>query len=165
MRKYTRKAIATLTSLTAALVMVVVPAGAAVAGSDQISGVANWAAECDGLTSEFTLVLEGDLAGCWYTDTIETGKEMPSGVYLETGTETFVGCLTVDGEEKCGSFSTTYRFSSKFAASGEQIFGRCQHPIVAGSGTGDFEGATGRLDFKDNVETGEAAYRGHIALP
>jgi hypothetical protein len=165
MRKFTRKAMATLTSIAAALVVVVVPAGAAVAGTDQIAGVANWAAECDGLTSEWTLVLEGDLAGCWYTDTIDTGKETPSGVYIETGTETFVGCMSVDGEEKCGSFSTTYRFSSKFAASGDQIFGRCQHPIVAGSGTGDFAGATGRLDFKDNVETGEAAYRGHVALP
>jgi hypothetical protein len=165
MRKLTRKVMATLTSIAAALVMVVVPAGAAVAGADQISGVANWAAECDGLTSEFTLVIESDLKGCWYSDTIDTGKEMPSGVYIETGTETFVGCMTVDGEEKCGSFSTTYRFSCKFPASGEQICGRCQHPIVAGSGTGDFEGATGRLDFKDNVETGEAAYRGHVALP
>jgi hypothetical protein len=165
MRKFMRKAMATLTSIAAALVVVVVPAGAAIAGANQISGVANWAAECGGLTSEFTMVIEEDLEGCWYTDTIDTGKEMPSGVYLETGTETFVGCLTVDGEEQCGSFSTTYRFSSKFAASGEQIFGRCQHPIVSGSGTGDFEGATGRLDFKDDVETGEAAYRGHIALP
>jgi hypothetical protein len=110
-------------------------------------------------------VLEGDLEGCWYTDTIETGKKMPSGVYIETGTETFVGCTSVDGEDTCGSFSTTYRFSNKFTASGEQIFGRCQHPIVAGSGTGDFEGATGRLDFKDDVETGEAAYCVHVALP
>lgn len=164
MRKFTRKAMAALTSIAAALVVVVVPAGAAIAGTNQIAGVANWAAECGGATSDFTLVIEGDLDGCWYTD-VETGVEMPSGVYLETGTETFVGCLTVDGQEKCGSFSTTYRFSSKFAATGEQIFGRCQHPIVAGSGTGDFEGATGRLDFKDDVETGEATYRGHIALP
>ena len=159
-----RRAISTLTAVAAMLVVVVVPAGAAVAETTQISGVANWAEECGGQTSDWTLVIEGDLTGCWYTD-IETGKETPSGVYIETGTEIFVGCLNVDGEEACGSFTTTYRFTGKFASNGDQIFGGCQHPIVAGSGTGDFSGVTGRLDFKDNVETGEALYTGHIKLP
>ena len=150
--------------MAAALVMVVVPAGSAVAGTTQLSGVANFAEECGGQVSDFTLVIEGDLDGCWYTS-VETGMETPSGVHIETGTEVFVGCMNTDGVESCGFFTTTYRFEAKVAANGDQIFGRCQHPIVSGSGTGDFEGATGRLDFKDKVETGEALYKGHIKLP
>ena len=50
-------------------------------------------------------------------------------------------------------------------SSGSEVHGRCQHPIVAGSGTGGFAGATGRADFKDDVVTGEFLYRGHISLP
>jgi hypothetical protein len=49
--------------------------------------------------------------------------------------------------------------------SGSEVRGRCEHPIVAGSGTGGFEGATGRIDFKDDVVAGEFLYRGHISLP
>ena len=44
----------------------------------------------------------------------------------------------------------------------EQIFGRCQHPIVSGSGTGVFEGVEGRLDFNDDVSTGIFYYKGHL---
>jgi hypothetical protein len=164
MRNYMRKALAALAAMAAAIVMVVVPAGSAVASTTQLSGVASFAEECDGQVSDITLVIEGDLTGCLYTS-VETGVQMPSGVYIETGTEVFVGCMNTDAVDACGSFTTTYRFLAKFASNGEQIFGRCQHPIVSGSGTGDFEGATGRLDFKDNVETGEALYRGHIKLP
>jgi hypothetical protein len=66
-----------------------------------------------------------------------------------------------------GTFTTTYRFESKWdpdAATGVEVKGRCQHPITAGSGTDGFEGATGRLDFKDQVDTGQFFYRGHIKL-
>ena len=42
--------------------------------------------------------------------------------------------------------------------------GVCQHPIIVGSGTGGFEGVTGRVDFKDDVVTGDYPYRGHISL-
>ncbi len=61
-----------------------------------------------------------------------------------------------------GTFTTTYKFEAKFAPDGSEIHGRCQHPIVDGSGTGGFEGASGRLNFKDIVETGEYLYKGHI---
>jgi hypothetical protein len=43
-----------------------------------------------------------------------------------------------------------------------EIFGRCKHPIVEGSGTGIYEGVSGQLFFKDNVETGTFSYRGHL---
>ena len=64
-----------------------------------------------------------------------------------------------------GTFRTTYRFEAKYedvANLAGEIFGRCQHPIVEGSGTGIFEGVSGRLDFKDEVESGTFLYRGHL---
>jgi hypothetical protein len=43
-----------------------------------------------------------------------------------------------------------------------EIFGRCQHPIVEGSGTCNYEGVGGQLFFKDDVESGTFPYRGHL---
>ena len=40
-----------------------------------------------------------------------------------------------------------------------------QHPIVEGSGTGGFEAAKGRVDFKDIIgDPVTFVYRGHISL-
>jgi hypothetical protein len=109
---------------------------------------------------EYALVMHGDFEGCLYTH-VETGVSSPSGTYRETGTELFVGSTS----EGAGTFTTTYRFEAKYEdvanLSGE-IFGRCQHPIVEGSGTGVFEGVSGILLFKDEVETGTFFYRGHL---
>ena len=60
-----------------------------------------------------------------------------------------------------------YQFESKWdpdVSTGSEVHGRCQHPIAAGSGTGGFEGASGRADFKDEVTTGRFFYRGQIKL-
>ena len=110
---------------------------------------------------DYALVMTGDLeGGCLYTF-IETAESSPSGTYRETGTELFVGSY-LDGS---GTFATTYRFEAKYedvdTLSGE-IFGRCQHPIVEGSGTDVFEGVSGILLFKDEVESGTFFYRGHL---
>lgn len=105
------------------------------------------------------LVLEGSLVGCWYTN-IDSYKTTPSGVYLEQGRELFVGSL--DGGP-VGTFTTTYRFEGKFAPDGSEIHGRCQHPLVAGSGTGGFAGVTGRIFFKDIIgDPVVYEYRGHV---
>lgn len=105
------------------------------------------------------LVVRGSLTGCWYTNVL-SAKTTPSGMYLETGTELFIG--TLDGRAS-GTFTTTYRFEAKFAADGSEVRGRCQHPLVAGSGTGVFAGATGRLNFKDIIGVPVTyVYRGHI---
>ncbi|PNY80908.1 hypothetical protein [Deinococcus koreensis] len=108
------------------------------------------------------LLLSGSLQGCWYTD-IDTVKTTPSGVYLETGREVFVGSL--NGGQS-GTFTTGYRFEGKFNPDGTEIHGRCEHPLVAGSGTGGFAGATGRVDFKDIVAGSSVSYiyRGHISI-
>jgi hypothetical protein len=102
--------------------------------------------------------MSGDLEGSLYTF-VQTAKSSPSGTYRETGTELFVAS---DG---VSTFETTYRFEAKYedvdTLSGEQ-FGRCQHPIVEGSGTGIYEGVSGQLFFKDDVEAGNFPYRGHL---
>jgi hypothetical protein len=107
------------------------------------------------------LVMRGSLDGCWYTN-VETARTTPGGVYLESGTELFVGRL--DGGP-VGTFTTTYKFEAKLDASGAEVRGRCQHPLVRGSGTGGFAGATGRVDFKDIIgDPITYVYRGHISL-
>jgi hypothetical protein len=116
-----------------------------------------------GFTSYAPLVMEGSLEGCWYT-LVEDSRTTPSGVYLESGQELFVGSL--DGVPLSGTFTTTYRFEAKYAPDGvTELHGRCQHPLVAGSGTGGFAGATGRVDFKDIIGNPVTyVYRGHIRL-
>lgn len=148
------------------LVPLSAPANAA---TTQISGVGVFdaAGECDPPPlgyedfDDFTMVITGDLDGCWYTR-VESGESKLSGVYLETGEEVFVGSLNGGPE---GTFATTYKFESKWdpdVFTGTEVHGRCQHPLVAGTGTGGFAGATGRVDFKDEVTTGQYFYRGHI---
>ena len=139
-------------------------AASADSGAAQVAGIGTFGIDqeiCDrGVAEVFPpSVMTGDLNGCWYTDSF-TGRSHPSGTYQETGTETFVGCLA-DGTT-CGTFGTTYRFEGKFAPDGSEIFGRCQHPIVSGSGTEGFEGVSGRVDFKDDVDAGLLRYRGHL---
>lgn len=142
-------------------------------GATQISGVGYLAEEGEctdavtgpaGQPADFAIKLEGDLVGCQYIF-VETYECSPSGTYRETGAETYV----LDGPLGEGTFRTTYIFEAKFEGCseegfplGNEIFGRCQHPIAAGSGTGDYEGVTGRLDFKDDVSTGAVLYRGHL---
>jgi hypothetical protein len=107
------------------------------------------------------LVMEGSLEGCWYTY-VETARTTKGGVYLESGQELFVGSLNGG---PVGTFTTTYKFEAKLDSAGAEVRGRCQHPIVSGSGTGGFTGATGRLDFKDIIEDPITyEYRGHISL-
>jgi len=163
-----RLAISALTTLAVvALVSVALaaPSAALAGGVTQISGIGFFAGpgECtdsDGQGSDFAATLTGDLVGCLYTF-VETAECSPSGAYVETGHELFVG--EYGGET--GTFGTTYRFEARYQDCANlvgEIFGRCQHPIVAGSGEGAFEGVTGRIDFKDDIEAGNFPYRGHL---
>ena len=157
-----------LATMLAALmtILLAAPAGAN-QGTTQIAGSAvPGDASCtdapDGFT-DFALDLSGDLDGCWYIH-VDDARYIPgSGVYHETGRERFVGCF---GGDVCGTFDTTYRFTAKFADPEltQEIHGRCQHPITEGTGTGGFAGSTGRVDFKDDVDTGIFHYRGHIRI-
>lgn len=142
-------------------------------GAIQISGVGYFddSGQCnDPVTSEtgaspdLTFTLEGDLQGCWYAF-VESAKCTPSGVYLEKGSE----ILVLDGPYGEGTFRTTYIFQSKYEGctedgypDGAELFGFCQHPIVAGSGTGDYEGVTGRMYVRDDVINGTLPYKGQL---
>ena len=117
-------------------------------------------------------VMAGGLVGCWYTDTLVIHPAQPngtpSGTIQATGTEHFVGCLDLDADGSCtgdpsGTLTFTYQFSGKFdPVTGAEIHGRCQHPIV--SATGDLAGASGVINFKDDVANGTSLYTGHVAL-
>ena len=149
-------------ALTSVALTVTSPASAN--GATQISGIGYFAedGECtdpEGTGADFANRLEGDLAGCLYIF-VGPYAGSPSGTYRERGTETFVG--TYMGQ--AGTFETTYLFTAKFDEAGQK-FGRCQHPIVAGSGTGVFDGVSGRFDVKDNIEDGVAInfpFTGHL---
>jgi hypothetical protein len=117
--------------------------------------------------------MTGGLVGCWYTDTFNLkngGNESASGKYLliYSGTEHFTGCLDTDRDGGCsgdptGTFYTTFTFTTQVdALTLAEIRGRCHHPIV--SGTGDFAGATGVINFKDDVSNGTSPYMGHIGF-
>jgi hypothetical protein len=152
--------------------LVVALGGPAAAGTTQIRGVAFYdtAHVCapppvgyEEYTSAPAIVMTGSLQGCWYTHILSSKDNgVPSGVYQERGEEVFVG--TLDGGA-VGTFGTTYKFSSKWSpdiSTGSEMQGRCEHPIVPGSGSGAFAGVTGRVDFKDDVATGCFLYRGHL---
>ena len=136
-------------------------------GATQISGIGFYAEpdECNAVEdASFALRMTGDLEGCHYVF-VDFFECSPSGTYRESGREYFVGTY----HEEAGTFWTEYRFEAKFEDCSEdgsylglEIFGRCQHPIVKGSGTGVFEGVTGRLDFKDDIAAGNFPYRGHL---
>ncbi len=138
-------------------------------GATQISGVGFYAAtgECDASQlATYAIRLTGDIKGCLYVF-IDEFDCSPSGTYREVGREHFIG--TYNGE--AGEFWTGYKFESKFEGCakdgsylGAEIFGRCQHPIVVGSGKGIFIGVTGRLDFKDDIAAGNFPYTGHLGF-
>lgn len=137
-------------------------------GATQLSGVGFYAAtgECTsplGEGASYAVRMTGDIEGCLYTF-IDDFECSPSGTYREAGREFFVG--TYKGQ--IGTFWTTYKFEAKYEGCsdgsplGAEIFGRCQHPVTAGSGNGVFEGVSGRLDFQDDIEAGNFPYRGHL---
>ena len=136
------------------------------AGATQISGVGFYATsgECDyeNQGAVYAIRMTGDLQGCLYAF-IDDYECSPSGTYREEGREYFVG--TYNGQS--GTFWTTYRFEAKYedcdgAPLGAEIFGRCQHPIAAGSGTGVFNNVSGQLNFRDDIEAGNFPYRGQM---
>ena len=112
-------------------------------------------------------VISGDLEGCWYTN-VDRAWDLgpPSGLYFEVGREVFVGQIR-DGHD--GTFTTTYTFESQWdpdVATGTEIWGRCQHLIVRGSGTGGLRDVTGFLARTDTATDGSSGiYRGFVRQP
>ena len=155
-------ALALTIALVAAKDVSAAPSPERAGGATQISGLGSYDVSCDpkSVDATYAILMHGDLEGCLYTF-VETAQSSPSGTYRETGTELFVGSTS----EGAGTFETTYRFEAKYEdvnGSATEIFGRCQHPIVEGSGTGVFKGVSGILLFKDDIEEGNFPYRGHL---
>ena len=106
-------------------------------GATQISGIGAYdlTGECDdpeGDGSSYNLTMTGDLEGCHYVF-IETASCTAGGAYTERGTETFVGSYN----GAAGTFRTTYLFTATYRDCANfvgEIAGRCQHPLIAGSG-------------------------------
>jgi hypothetical protein len=126
-------------------------------GAQQVSGISFFAedAECEPMEGDaYALRMTGSLQGCLYTF-VDEWECSPSGTY----------------NGQTGTFWTAYNFEAKYEGCaidgsyvGLEIKGRCQHPITAGSGTGVFEGVTGRLDMKDDIAAGNYPYRGHFSF-
>jgi hypothetical protein len=165
-----RSAVLALTTLTMTALfsaVIAVPSPSRAEGATQVSGIGYFAApgQCtdpEGQEASFALTMTGAFSGCHYVF-VESTRCSPGGAYFETGTETFVGFY--NGEP--GTFKTTYVFTATYLDCPNlvgEIAGRCQHPIVDGSGTGIFQGVTGRFDMKDDVEEGNFPYRGHLSF-
>jgi hypothetical protein len=166
MRTKTQR-LALLGGLVGGLMSTGLMAPAQAAGTTQVDGDAiSDGVTCDAPPAGFDdypgLAMTGDLEGCLYTNVV-TSKQTPSGGWIEAGHETFVGSLNGGPD---GTFTTNYRFQGKYAEDFTvEIFGRCQHPIAEGSGTGGFAGVTGRLDFKDIIgDPVVYVYRGHLTF-
>jgi hypothetical protein len=157
-----RLGIATVLTLTVASA----PSFHAAAATDHVAGlmVFDEASTCPGPPAgygdftDYTVIVSGDLVGCWYTD-ILSGTDLgePSGRYIEHGREVFAGSIRGGA---VGTFSTEYRWTSKWdpdVASLNEVWGRCHHQIVQGSGTGGLRGVTGliaRTDIASDASVG-----------
>ena len=131
-------------------------------GDQLLAGASN----CPGADAG-TYKMAGDLVGCWYTDTFNGGQSRTQAEALRaSGTEHFVGCLDTNGNGSCGAgepsgrFDTTFTFTSKLAPTGDEIHGRCHHPVVGG--TRAFAGASGEISFKDIPSEGRFPYHGPL---
>jgi hypothetical protein len=133
------------------------------------SGVFDTTGACPQPPAEYAdypaIVLTGGLQGCWYTH-IDRAWDLgvPSGLYFEVGRELFVGRLA---GHAAGGFTTRYAFQSKWdpdVTTGHEVWGTCEHPIAAGSGTGGFAGASGYFQFVDIVSDGSYRYSGWVRV-
>lgn len=166
----------------AVMMALAAPAGAAGKGKGavQMSGLGEDLGECADVTAEvgafnpdenFDITMTPDPDAEWTLDGclrqfFGPGQESASGVYKERGIEVFVGELVYQGaggEMRWeGTFETTYLFTAK-----ADQFGRCQHPITAGSGTEELAGITGRMNFVDDLDADPVNFpwTGHAKLP
>lgn len=167
-QRFTSFALTVLTMTTLISAVFAAPfATRAGGGATQISGIGSYAApgECtdpEGNGSDYALTMAGDFSGCHYIF-VENARCTAGGAYSESGTETFVGIY--NGQP--GTFRTNYLFTGTYRDCPNlvgEIAGRCQHPIIAGSGTGIFEGVRGRFDMRDDVAAGNFPYRGHLSF-
>ena len=168
-KRFVNRRMTVLVSALLLTLVMAVPASAGGNGATQISGIGSPpdAGECidppAGFTPHYVIAMEGDLVGCVYGEVTSSKGPGPSGVYKERADEIFVGSYK---GKYVGTFKMRENFHAKFdLSSGNELFGFCKHPIVKGSGTGDFAGVLGRLDFRDDVDDPDNVsfpYKGHF---
>lgn len=176
-RRLTILALTALAVMALSGVVLTVPTPAHAGGATQFSGIGYSPGGPNGRACDnppafpgdpndvigiLALDFTGDLEGCFYSYVLSY-ESSPSGTYRERGNDIFVG----EYKGEAGTFETTYLFTAKFedvADPATEIHGRCQHPIVAGSGSGVFKGVSGRVDIKDVIggDTITFNYRGHL---
>ncbi|MCB0213069.1 MAG: hypothetical protein KDJ52_27245 [Anaerolineae bacterium] len=165
-RQLTDLALIILAMVTLTGVVLIAPTPASAEGATKISGTALDGTdmcdyETDGVDEPtiFPLYFPEDegVYGCLYSYA-ESVDESPSGTIREKGHEIFVS----HDPDNPGTFESTYLFTLKLDENGNELWGRCQHPIIAGTGTGVYEGVTGRIDIKDDLEAGNFPYKGHL---
>jgi hypothetical protein len=162
-----RKKRASLFGATAVLVVAIaLPAGAAAAGSGAVvvRGIQLAYGTCGPNSDGYQMT--GDLEGCWWITEFDPQSPESRHNLRATGTEHFDGRI---GSLE-GTFDTFFQYTAKFDGpwvSSAEIHGRCHHPIVAGSGTGDFAGITGQLSFHDGVDVDPPYYPywGSVRIP
>ena len=164
-KRLTTQRMAALVSALLLTLVMAVPASAGGNGATQIAGIGypDEGGACTELPFDYVIVMEGDLEGCVYGVVTSSKGPTASGVYKERADETFVGSYK---GQFVGTFEMRENFHAKFDLdSGNELFGFCKHPIVKGSGTGDFAGVLGRLDFRDDVDDPDNVsfpYKGHF---
>ena len=168
MRRTTRIAVALTMFSATVLIGLGSPAGAANNGTTQVAGSTDSAACAGGpgdwASPDYAFHISGDLNGCVY-GLVTDARCHPSGMYQEVADEIFVS--DANGAD---TFRMTEFFRAKFVFDTPcdfetitaQVHGGCQHGIVAGSGTGVFDGVSGKLHFKDDVVAGTADYTGQL---
>ena len=117
--------------LFVALSLVAAPANAAnqISGEAQLIPSSAPLSRCpveSGYPDYSAIEMTGSLEGCWYTKILTPipFETTPSGVYLESGEEKFVGSLNGGPQ---GTFTTTYKFEAKLdTVTGLEIKGRCR---------------------------------------
>lgn len=156
----------------AVLLLIAQPAGASVisvSGVQELASPGNPCITADPVPggSPFIFTMSGGFNGCWYVvDAID--KFQDNGALHETGHELFVGCLDRGADGSCtgdptGTLAFSYVFTGKFdPATFEEIKGRCHHHVD--EGTGAFVGASGIVNFKDDVAAEIATYSGNIKV-
>ena len=152
--------------LAALLLALALPAGTAAGGSGAtvIRGTQLAYGTCGPNGDGY--LMTGALEGCWWITEFNPQSGDSSHNLRATGKEHFEGFI---GSLE-GSFDTSYQYTAKFDGpwtSSAEIHGRCHHPIIAGSGTGDLAGITGQLSFTDvvNVDPPYYPYWGSIRIP
>jgi hypothetical protein len=117
----------------------------------------------------FRYEMRGDLVGRWTMVPAPALHDMPT-LYVEAGTEYFVGCIDRNHNGRCGRrepggrLTTAYLYWASFDANKALLRGQCVHPVTGG--TKDFRGARGVITMVDRPVGDEVrtTYRGDLVL-